>query len=667
MKRRVWLRDLLVVLGLFVLNAALNLPVFLPGELPYRGSIGAGYASMGRFVAEHPNPWGWSPTQYCGLPTLNTYLPALVYLAAALDRLFPTDAEYTWRLLTALFTCFGPSTLYLFVRFFSRSRGWALATALVYTFLSPVYGLIGTIDRDRGLVQLPWRMQVFAKYGEGPHNAGLTLLPVTLIAAWVAATGRRYWQILVCALLVAFIALTNWVAALALAWCLVALAAAGLGASEFRVWRMLAAAGLAYLLAAFWLTPSLIQTIAFNWPGDAFAYKMKGEELFLVAALPTGLLLLRLAFLRLKEQRHLCFLFLALFGFAWVVLNFYWRGRDVIPESRRYAVEFEMFLIVLGMELLRLALTRGNRGHAACALVLAAALAVAGAKQFWLTAFKSYERWSPLDREESVEYRLARWLDQRRPQGRVFASGGLRFRLNSWFDIPQTGGTFETGLVNRTPVHLAYQIRTGIGSKPGEDGKDAVMELKALGVEYAVVHGPKSEEYYRDVVNAAKFEGLLERVHTDGDNYVYRVPFHSYAHLVRPNELPIYHHPYWLPPYAAAIDGADRPHLASRWNGPNELIVEGPVPDGMAVVVLVNHAPGWRAEQDSRFVRLEATKLGVILVRARPSAGSAIRLRYAAPLEPRVMAALSGLAWIAALGALFRGCNPRRRRHSIDT
>jgi hypothetical protein len=108
----------------------------------------------------------------------------------------------------------------------------------------------------------------------------------------------------------------------------------------------------------------------------------------------------------------------------------------------------------------------------------------------------------------------------------------------------------------------------------------------------------------------------------------------------------------------AAIDGADRPRLASRWNGPKDLTIEGPVPEGLLVVALVNHSPGWRAEQDGRSVPLEATKLGVILVRARPSAGSLIRLRYAAPREPRVMAAVSGLAWIAALGALFRRRKP---------
>ena len=297
----------------------------------------------------------------------------------------------------------------------------------------------------------------------------------------------------------------------------------------------------------------------------------------------------------------------------------------------------------------------------ACALAASVPLLFVGAGQAWKYTTKSLSQWRPVPRQETVEYRLASWLDAQNPRGRVFATGGLRFRLNAWFDEPQIGGTFETGLRTRVPLDYLYQIRTGIGSKDGEEGKDAVLQLKSMAVEYVVVHGPKSEEYYHDIRNPTKFDGLLERVHSDGDNYLYRVPFHSYAHLVRPNELPIHHHPYWLPPYAAAIDGLDRPHLASTWNGPNELRIDGPVPEGMSVVVLVNHDAGWRAEQDGRPVAIEATKLGVILVRARTSAQSSITLRYEGTLEPRVMAAVSGLAWVVAIGALFR----RRRAGCI--
>ena len=88
----------------------------------------------------------------------------------------------------------------------------------------------------------------------------------------------------------------------------------------------------------------MIRTILFNWPKDAFAYKMKDEQVLLLLALPAGALLIRLFFVRLPESRYTCFLALALFGFAWIVLNYYWRGQSVIPESRRYALEFELFL-----------------------------------------------------------------------------------------------------------------------------------------------------------------------------------------------------------------------------------------------------------------------------------------------------------------------------------
>ncbi|MFN7544364.1 MAG: hypothetical protein ACK5TN_16405, partial [Acidobacteriota bacterium] len=73
-------KHLTLALGL-ILIAALNLylygPLFSPEERPYRGSIAQGYAGITRFIAEHPNPWGWNPQQYAGLPPPFTYPPQL--------------------------------------------------------------------------------------------------------------------------------------------------------------------------------------------------------------------------------------------------------------------------------------------------------------------------------------------------------------------------------------------------------------------------------------------------------------------------------------------------------------------------------------------------------------------------------------------------------------
>ena len=69
-------------------------------------------------------------------------------------------------------------TAFFFALCFTVSRRWSLAAALAYGFLSPSYGLFPALEQDRGIVHLPWRVQVLAKYGEGPHNTALALIPL---------------------------------------------------------------------------------------------------------------------------------------------------------------------------------------------------------------------------------------------------------------------------------------------------------------------------------------------------------------------------------------------------------------------------------------------------------------------------------------------------------
>ncbi len=198
MKRLASLANLAILGGLLALNVALNIPLFESGEMPYRGSIEVGYASMARFFSEHPNPWGWNPTQYCGLPAQFTYVPGLPYLTAAACRLAPSlPIDHVYRIVASTFACLGPATLFLFALYFTGSRWWALTIALAYTFFSPSYYLVHAIDVDRGTAYLPWRLQVLVKYGEGPHNAGLTLIPLALVAVWEAGVNQGVRRIFV--------------------------------------------------------------------------------------------------------------------------------------------------------------------------------------------------------------------------------------------------------------------------------------------------------------------------------------------------------------------------------------------------------------------------------------------------------------------------------------
>ena len=634
----------LLALTIFLLNLWLNAPLFMPGDLPFPGSIERGYVGMARFVAGHPNPWGWNPFSYCGLPTGFMYVPGLPYLTALGINLLPHASPDTiYRTIVSLMTCLGPVTLFFFALYFTGSLRWSFAAAVAYSLLSPSYALFPAVEKDRGVAQLPWRIQVLAKYGEGPHNTVLTLLPLALVALFRAAKGRGYPRIFAAAVVLAAIPLCNWVGAFALAICSVILLVSAWTEPEFQYRRALAAAGLAYLFACFWLTPSFVKTIAFNWPVDSFAYHLHREQVWLLAGMIGGALAIRVAFRLLRGSFYFCLVTMGAFVFGWIATAFYVYGMDTIPESRRYAVEFELFAALAIVEALRLAMRSTNSTVRLCAMGTGGVILLVGAPQLYAYATQGWQAWHPSPAENTVEYRLGEWMAQHPPEGRVFASGGMRFRLNSWFDLQQVGGGFETGLQNRVPYDLSYDIRAG------HDAATAILELKALGAQYVVIHGPRSKEYYRDFQRPERIAASLPAVYHIEDDTIYGLPARPLAHLVTAADLVD------LPRYVAAIEDPSRPVLQAKWLDAGTLDINGAAaPPGDLVSVQVNADPGWRASQDGRELPMTQDKLGFIVLTPAPAPATHVELRYHGTLEQRLMAFLSALAWLAALSALFR-------------
>jgi hypothetical protein len=653
--KRLW--TLAAAAAILAVNLWLNGPLFMRGDPPFRGSIEAGYASTARFISGHPNPWGWNPFQYCGIPTRFLYVPALPYLAAFEARLMPrVPLDYLFRVTVSLATCLGPVTMFLFALYFTRSRRWSFAAALAYSLLSPSYGLFPAVEKDRGIVQLPWRIQVLAKYGEGPHNADLMLMPLVLLAVWLAATRRGYPRILAAAVLLALTPLVNWLGAFALAIACVLFLLAGVGEKDFRIAPVCLAGGFAYLLACFWLTPSFIRTIVCNWPADSLTYEFGTPQKWLVAGLIASVLVLRLLFRVTRASVYLCFVTLAAFSFGWIATFFYVGGYDTIPESRRYAIEFELFLALALVEWIRLGARHANSTVRMCALGTAAVLLLAGTPQLWAYVNQGWSPWKPAPREDSIEYHLARWMAGHPPEGRVFASGGLRFRMNSWFDLPQVGGGFETGLQNRIPWELAYRVRTAHDLPPGRETADTLLMLKAMDTQYVAIHGPQSREYYRDFVRPERISSTLPAVWHEEDDAIYALPPRPLAFPVSPAELPGREpdrNPQALESYIAALEDTARPVLHTTWRDSNTLEIDGAVESGRLIAISMNADPGWRAMQDGREIPIEADSLGFVVLHPAPSAAAHIEMRYRVGAEPRIMAAASALAWIGATAGLF--------------
>jgi hypothetical protein len=666
-------KAILIAAAIFLLNVFCNAPLFLPGEGPYRDSIEGGYASMARFIAEHPNPFGWNPMQYFGLPTQMWYLPGVPYTAALCIKLLPfLKPEHVHRLVVVTMTCLVPATVYLFALYFMRSWRYALAVACVYTFVSPAYGYYPHIDLDRGIAQVPWRIQVLLKYGEGPHNAGLALLPLALIAAWRAGTRRRFSDVFLTALLFAAIALTNWIAAMALAWCTLMMLLTAAGSARetgFLARRLLGAALLAYLFACFWLTPDYIGTVAFNWPQDAFGFRLQTSRIWLLVVLFIVPLIIRGVFYKVPRATYPCYLVLCAFGFTFVSYCHYLYNLGPIPESRRYALEAEIFVLLLAFELLRRIMATPYPVRIVVASV-AVIIGSMGVNQVWRYPVEAWIMLRPDRRERSIEYKVAQTLASFQPRGRVLVTGGTRFRLNSWFLLPQVGGTFESGLRNRTAPDLLYSLRTGIGVPPGKRIEYAVRQIRLSGIEYIAVHGQRSREHWKDyAAGQLPFSQLFEQVWREEDDTIYRVPFPGYSHLIRDSERVLYPPTNrgleYLGPFIAALHDTARPRLQEHWNGPGSLSLAGTIPADMLVSVMISYDPGWYATQGGKQIPIEKDGAGYMILRAEPAAHSEINLRYGGSSQQKVFTAASGIGWLVALIALRRSLR-RKRAHFFE-
>jgi len=646
----------LMALFIFALNIALNEPLFLPGEMPFRGSIESGYVGMARFLSEHPNPWGWNPLPYCGLPTQFMYVPNMPYLGALFIHLLPYAApDHIFRCIISLMTCLGPVTLFFFALYFTGSRKWAFIAGVAYSCMSPSYVLFPAVEKDHDVAYLAWRVKVMSKYGEGPHNTGLMLLPFALIGLWRAATGRGYPRILASALLLAVIPLTNWVAAFGLAISCLMMLLAALGERGFSYWRAFAAAALAYLLASFWLTPSFVKTILFNWPVDSYAYKVNYTQRWLIGGMLASIVLVRLLFWLTGGSFYLRLIALGTTAFGWISTVYYIFGFDTVPESHRYAIEFEFFCALFLVEGFRLAWHNPKTTVRLCTVAAAAVMLYLGLPQAWTYATQGWNVWRPSPPQSTLEYQLADWIRQHPATGRVFATCGMRYRLDAWFDIPQVGGGFETGLEDRIPVDIAYHIRVGNGPWRGHEVEETMLELKSLGTEYVVVHGPNSREYYRDFYRTQRISSTLPAVFHIEDDIIYHLPVRSLAHLLRSEELPAADpvvHPDSLQPYVAAIEDASRPLLTVEWHDTTHVSVSGPVPLAHTVELQVSDHPGWQARQNGHPLHVEQDKLGFIVVRPVPGESTRIDFEYRGTREQRVMALVSLVSWIAAFGAL---------------
>lgn len=637
---------------LFLLNLWIARELLFFEYIDMMGSIEGTHIALGRWVLENWRDLTWFPLWYSGIPFQNTYPPLHPAVVAALAGLTGLSPAHAYHAATALFYSLGPVTLFLLAARLSRSATYSFAAALFYSLVSTSAFLIPAVRHDIGGPWMARRLQVLVEYGEGPHVASMTLLPLALLLLVVTFDRRRACWWFLAALMLASVVLTNWLGGAALA---VAVAAWLLVRHEGAWWRNWLTAGatgvFAYAIASPWIPPSTIFAIRRNeryMSGEL----SEGRWIYAAAALVAAAALLW-AFRRFRVPLVLRFSILFVLPMALITLASEWFGVHLMPQPHRYHLEMEMGLALVAAFAAGMLLERASRRArvaVACGLL---ALALYPALKYRGHA-RSLIR--PIDVQQTVEYRQAQWFAENMEGRRVMPSGSIGFFLNVFTDVPQFAGGFDQGVLSPVYPHFRYQILSG--ENAGErEGEVAVMALKAFGVSAISVSGPQSEEYYKPFRNPWKFEGILPVLWREGDDVIYEIPrrSHSLAHVIRRSGLPSRRSEHGLDveplvPYLDALDDPALPLAGFRWIDHHSAVVTAEMEEDQIVSVQVSYHPGWRASVDGRPRRVYADHLGQLVVEPECDGPCTIELVYDGGLEMRVARILS---WGTIVGGIL--------------
>jgi hypothetical protein len=657
------IRALAASLFLFLLNLWVVRDLLRIEWLDQMGSIEGTHIALARWVARNWGDLTWFPLWYGGIPFQNAYLPLVPLLAGGLSALSGGEPARVYHVLAGLFYAAGPVTLFWLALALYRSLWPALAAGLMYSLFSPSCWLAAAVRQDAGSAWHARRLQALVQYGEGPHLAAMALIPVALLLLISALRRPGAARGFAAAVGLAAVALTNWLGAAALA----AGVFAWLLAQQDGSWRRWAFAGglaaWAYALACSWIPPSTIRTIR---SGERWlSGELSANRRLFGACLLAALLVLRWWCRRRRCSEATAFALLFALPVCSAPLAAYWTGLRAVPQPQRYHLEMEMalaLLVPLVLATLWPRLSRSARMGLACAMLVACCY-----------AFVRYERYArrmirPAAIEQTIEYRVAHWLERNAAGRRVMAPGSIGFFLNAFTDTPQVAGGFDQGAVNPLAAHVRYQILSGAGAGP-QEGEVAVLWLKAYGVDLVAVSGPESREIYKPFRNPGKFEGLLqEAARLDGVTvYDLGRPRKSLAHVVRRGDLapraPL--HGLDVDParaYVSALEDPLRPEAEFAWTSRHAAVIAAELAPDQILSVQISHHPGWRATAQGRPVRLYGDLLGQIVIEPGCSGACRVELIYDGGPEMRSARAVAWAAWLIGAAACSMSVLRRRRR-----
>lgn len=389
----------------------------------------------------------------------------------------------------------GATGIYLLVREWKGSRPSASLAAVFY-FFGPFIPLL-------------------FRFADGLYLITFSFLPFILIMYLRLLKKWRRRQAICLSFAITGLLLldTTIIPSLILAMTAVFLAQIGWKRVEDKLRQTLAVILFALLMTTFWYTPGY-------WLTLLTAPSLAGKTVWSIAvSLPRLLAIFLSLFIavfttRVVKQnsfRGFCFFWLIIFGF--LTLTRLIADPDFWLDWTAYSIEIQMGIAVT----LSYLLSRINgRYRQSCAISLSIVIFLTG----WLYLFRR-ETVNSLQNniEQSIEYRTGKELSKVVGSNeKAFLSGTTAFWLNAFFDIVQVRGGVDQAAVHPTWDQAAWEIREGRNVEESE------RWLRDLGVNYILVHGQASREFYHDFRYPEKFkQGNFQAIyHEDGDT-IYRL------------------------------------------------------------------------------------------------------------------------------------------------
>src|SRR5258708_10743640 len=116
------------------------------------------------------------------MPFLRVYQPGFHVTVASVATISGLSPERAYHFVCALIYSLGPVSLFLLCDRLTNRRGFAFICGVLYSLVSPSVLFSSAIRHDLGGWNFARRFQDLVHYGDAPHIAALTLLPLAILS-----------------------------------------------------------------------------------------------------------------------------------------------------------------------------------------------------------------------------------------------------------------------------------------------------------------------------------------------------------------------------------------------------------------------------------------------------------------------------------------------------